>query len=46
MTETEVLNEVQNDSSFWEQLEFEQAKMKNRNLKSKNPEFLMLEKKY
>ena len=46
MTETEVLNEVQNDSSFWEQLEFEQSKMKNRNLKSKNPEFLMLEKKY
>ena len=46
MIETEVLNEqdVLNDVAFWEQIEFEQAKIKNLNAKSNNPETLKLEK--
>jgi ribosomal protein S1 len=48
MIETEVLNEqdVLNDVAFWEQIEFEQAKIKNLNAKSKNPETLKLEEIY
>jgi ribosomal protein S1 len=48
MTETEVLieNEILNDVEFWEKIEFEQAKRKNRNLKSKDPEFLKMDKIY
>lgn len=48
MIETEVLNEenVLTDAAFWEQVEFEQAKMKNLNHKSKDPETMRLEKIY
>jgi len=48
MIETEVLNEneVQNSSEFWAQLEFEEAKRKNRRLKSTNPEILKMDKMY
>jgi ribosomal protein S1 len=48
MLETEELQkeEVQNDAAFWEAIEFEQAKMKNLNLKSKDPEIMKLDKIY
>lgn len=48
MIESEVLNEknIQNDSEFWANLEFEQAKRKNRKLKSNDPEILKMDKMY
>lgn len=48
MIETEVLNEkeIQNDSEFWAQLEFEEAKRKNRRLKGNSPEFIKMDKMY
>lgn len=48
MIETELLNknDIQNDSEFWANLEFEQAKRKNRKLKSNDPEILKMDKMY
>ena len=48
MIETELLNknDIQNDSEFWANLEFEQAKRKNRKIKSNDPEILKMDKMY
>ena len=44
--ESEVLNEVFNETEFWAQLEFDDAKRKNMRLKSTDPEYLKFDKMY
>jgi small subunit ribosomal protein S1 len=46
MVETQELKKQKNDSDFWEQIEFEQQKIKNRKIGSKNPDASDLAKLY
>lgn len=46
MVQTQELQKEISDSNFWEQLEYEQQKIKNRKLDSKNPQIMELAKLY